>query len=136
MTRRVLWGECDPSGFIYTPRAMDYSTEMIHAFCRAMIGQTDADNIAGGWGMPMVRVECDYITTLMCDQEVVLTLRVERLGGSSITYGIEAVGSDGTAFFRVRQISCAISLDPVKPIPIPENLRARIAAYRHACAAV
>ena len=135
-TRRVLWGECDPSGFIYTPRALDYSTELIHAFCLALTGQTDNENIKQGWGMPMVRVECDYIKALIVDQEVVLTLTVERVGGASVTYNIEAKGPDGTAYFRIRQIACAITLDPVKSIPIPEALRAKIEAYQRACAAV
>jgi acyl-CoA thioesterase FadM len=135
-TRSVLWGECDPSGFIYTPRALDYSTELIHAFTLALTGQTDGQNIKEGWGMPMVRVECDYIKALLVDQDVVLTLTVERLGSASVTYNIDAKGPDGTEYFRVRQISCAITLDPVKAIPIPEGLRARIEAYQSACAAV
>ena len=84
----------------------------------------------------MVRVECDYIKALIVDQEVVLTLTVERLGGASVTYNIEAKGPDGTAYFRIRQIACSITLDPVKSIPIPESLRTKIEAYQRACASL
>ena len=135
VTRRVRWGDCDPAGIIYTPRVLDYVMEALKAWFREFVGVPPGltMNQEMGIGAPTVRVEMDFIAASCPDQDIVLDLRVERLGRSSITFLV--TGQDGmdNEFFRVKLISCFVARPAFKPTAVPGEFRDRIVAYQKAC---
>jgi 4-hydroxybenzoyl-CoA thioesterase len=115
--RIVSWGDCDPAGIIYTPRAFDFATEALEAFWRDVIGVNWMDlNWVRHMGAPTVRAECDFIKALKPDMAIEIEVRVLKLGSASLTC-----------------VACTIARPDFKATPIPPDMRARIEAYRAAC---
>ena len=132
--RRVLWGDCDPENVIYTPRAFDYLMEALEAWSIEVIGLR--------WiqyrevlklGTPTVHTECDYLSVLRAGMVVDLTVRIERLGNSSMTFAVSMTGLDGTPHMRFKHTTCFITLNDFKAAPVPAEVRAKIEAYQAAC---
>lgn len=134
--RVVAWGDCDPAGILYTPRAIEHAIEALAAWYRDVLDASWASLPARhGIGSPMVRVECDYLARLPADQPVELAVEVERIGATSVTYRIVCSDGSGRDFYAVRAVACCLGLPERRPRPIPDALRRRIEAYASACAA-
>ncbi len=134
LTRAVKWGDCDPAGIIYTPRVLDYAMEALEAWFREVVGVPWLTmNREMGMGAPTVRAEMDFLAALYPDQDMVMDLRVESLGRTSITFLV--TGQDGmdNEFFRIKLVSCFIARPAFKPTAIPGQFRDRIVAYQKAC---
>lgn len=131
--RVVRFGDCDPAGVIYTPRALDFALEAMEAWYRDVAGASWASLPATyDMAVPTVHYEADHMTILRADTEYEIRLFVSRIGQASISFAIEGVGLDGTLYFRMKVISCFISLarEERKSAPIPATIRARIQAYQ------
>jgi 4-hydroxybenzoyl-CoA thioesterase len=130
MRRVVQWGDCDPAGIIYTPRAVEFAIETLEAWYRDVLEASWASQpTTHGMGSPVVHVECDYLARLPADQPVALAVYVERIGDASITYRIVCGDGAEREFFRARVVACCLALPERRPKPIPETLRRRIEAY-------
>lgn len=128
-THRVAWGDCDPAGILYTPRVFDYCNETLEEWFRDVLGVPWMEIIKAGVGSPMVHVECDFLRPMAPDVELAVSIRIERLGTSSITFLIDGLGADGEAHFRAKYVVCLTDFKAAKPIPIPAHLRERAQAY-------
>ena len=77
----------------------------------------------------VVNSSCDYHAPIAFPQRLTGALRVDRLGNSSVTYGIAIFADDEPA-------ACAngtfthvfVDRDSGRPVPIPEQLRTALAA--------
>lgn len=130
--QRVAWGDCDPAGILYTPRVFDYCNETLESWFRDVLGSPWIEMVKLGTGSPMVRVECDFLRAMPPDLELDITVRIERLGGASISFLMEGTGPDDAAHFRARYVVCITDFRIGKPIPIPAHLRERAEAYERA----
>jgi 4-hydroxybenzoyl-CoA thioesterase len=132
--RIVSWGDCDPAGIIYTPRAFDFATEALEAFWRDVIGVNWMDlNWVRHMGAPTVRAECDFIKALKPDMAIEIEVRVLKLGSASLTFGLTCRDVAGDAYFKATYVACTIARPDFKATPIPPDMRARIEAYRAVC---
>ncbi|MBC8268525.1 MAG: acyl-CoA thioesterase [Rhodospirillaceae bacterium] len=133
LTRTVRWGDCDPAGIIYTPRVLDYAMETLETWNREILGVPWIKlNRELSMGFPTVRVEMDFISAPAVDDEVVLELKVEKLGHSSLTSIVTGHDGSGTIYFHVKVISCLVSVPAYKSTEIPDQFRQRILAYQDA----
>lgn len=132
--RVVKWGECDPAGIIYTPRAIDYATEAVEVFYRDVVGidwlamKRDHDI-----GAPTVHASCDYLRPLAPNQAVRVSLVLETIGGASLTFRVECAGEDGQVYFRAKMVSCITDFAAGRAAPVPPRMRERALAYQEAC---
>ena len=132
--RIVNWGDCDPARMIYTPRVIDYAVEAMEAWYREVVGISLMHaNFTMDTSLPTVRIECDFIRPPHPESQIDMQVRVERLGKSSITVLVDGLNDDGDPYFKVKLVTCYISLGVLKPIDIPDDFRAPIAAYQAAC---
>jgi 4-hydroxybenzoyl-CoA thioesterase len=128
--RTVSWGDCDPAGIIYTPRALDYGAETLEAWVRDILGTTWREmNTVTGFGMPTVRAEIDYVGVLHVDQHVSCELRVEKLGETSLVTRTTAHDEAGTEFFHVTIVSVLVAKPNFEPTSWPPEFRSRIEAF-------
>ena len=134
VARRLHWGECDPAGIIYTPAGIDIATKTLETWFGDVIGLTWFEmNTEMGMGMPTVRAEIDYVGALAVDREFICDLHVEQLGRASLTVRVTAHDGAGKTFFNAAIVSCLIEKPAFKAKPWPDDIRARIEAYRAAC---
>ncbi len=133
VSRVLRFGDCDAAGVIYTPRALMFAFEAIEQWYREVAGASWASlPESHGMAAPTVHHEADYMALLRADMDYEIRLWVARLGRTSIHFAIDGAGLDETLFFRIKVVSCFISLarPERKSAPIPADIRARIEAFR------
>jgi acyl-CoA thioesterase FadM len=129
--RRVLWGDCDPGGIVYTPNVLDYAIEAAEAWFESVTGlhwSRLAPDL--GRGQPFVSCSVDYRQMLHCDQEFDLAVRIGELHNSA--YSLKVCGSsiDGRTCFDANLVAAFIELAPVRKAVIPASIRSRMQRYR------
>ena len=88
MTRRVAFDETDAAGQVHFSRFLVWGEEVEHAFLRAC-GISVLPEGGGGW--PRVRVAADYRGPVRFTDQVVLDLRLEAVGRSSLSWMCEVL---------------------------------------------
>ena len=128
--RRVRWGESDPARIVYTPRFLDFAMDAIEAF---FLDRLDAAffefNADHGIGTPFVHVELDFRSPVTPRDTLATEVRLARLGGSSLTFVVRGRVGDRLAYEG--KLVCAFVAGEgmaLKPIPVPPQFRARLAA--------
>lgn len=72
----------------------------------------------------VVSSNCQYFRAVSYPDPVEVGLRVERLGNSSVTYGIGIFRSDdGTALAQGQFVHVFVTREDDRPAPIPESIR-------------
>ena len=119
---RVNWADTDASGRIHNTAALRYFEIAEHSLMRKLFG---GQSMPGerSFGLPRVHVECDYRAPLGFPDEFECTVRVERVGNSSLTYGFRATRlSDGELCLEGRVVAAAVGPDG-RSMPLPESFR-------------
>ena len=126
--RLIRFSDCDPAGIVFYPQYFvmfnglveDWFNEGLEVGYRRTV-------IERRIGLPTVRLEADFTAVSAMGDRVVLSLGVERLGGSSLTLQLRCVGqSDGISRMAMRQVLVTTSLDSHRAVPIPDDIRAAI----------
>ena len=130
VTRLIRFSHTDPAGIVYFPEYFD----MCNALIEDWLGQemrldyptlTLKERLA----TPIVHAECDFYVPSRWGERLDLSLLVERVGTSSLTYRI--IGhSAGTVRLAARIVVAFIHLDSGKPLPLPTAFRDKVEAYR------
>ena len=91
-------------------------------------------NVDLGWegrrlGFPRVSATCDFAKPVTFMDVVEIAVRVERVGGKSVTYGFEfSKDGDAVARGRVTSVCCLVLPDGgIEAIAIPEAIRTKLA---------
>lgn len=133
LPRTVRWGDCDPAGILYTPRVFDYMAEAVETWFRDVAGVAWMTLIRDGrHGAPTVHTACDYRRPMGPDLRIALTVELERIGRSSLSFRIVGDDDDGQRYFEGRLVSCLTDLKAGRPVPIPDTIRSRAEAYQAA----
>lgn len=131
LARRVVHGDCTPSGTIYPPRLFDYLLEALGVWYETFLGISWMEQNILGRGQPFLQVSCDYLRPIGAGELISTSVVVSRLGRSSISYLLAGHNDDGACCF-VAQMAACYSVDrdgALKATPFPDDLRGRIAAY-------
>jgi 4-hydroxybenzoyl-CoA thioesterase len=85
-----------------------------------------------GWGLPTVHLDVDFVAPSIFGEVLSATLIVRSLGTSSIRLDISLYCRDGSARVRGKVVLVLIDRSVGRAIPIPEEVRARIALFQGA----
>jgi 4-hydroxybenzoyl-CoA thioesterase/acyl-CoA thioester hydrolase len=78
-------------------------------------------------GWPRVSVACDYFGPVRFEDEVMLNLRVTKVGDKSFNYEVDyLLGERRVALGKITSVCCVLENGKMKSISIPEPLRAKI----------
>jgi YbgC/YbaW family acyl-CoA thioester hydrolase len=124
----VSWGDCDPAGIIFYPtyfRWFDAATWALFG----SVGRGVKTMIEGGYCMPLVGAQCEFVTPAEPGDRCEVRSRIARWGGKSFVVAHEVVRSDGTTLARGRETRVwgrhvAGPGSPMKGQPISEELKA------------
>ncbi len=130
---RVSWGDCDPAGILYTPRVFDYCTQTIERWYAEIIKVDWMTMIRDKRGSPTVHASCDYLKPMPPGLEMAVTLRINKLGDTSISFRLEGEDDRGTIYFRAKYVSCIIDFAQDQAIKIPADWRSKMQAYMAGC---
>lgn len=131
----VRFGDCDPAGIVYFPRFFDFFHDAMETWFSAHLGVAYAQVVTGRKiGFPAVHSEADFKVPCAFGESIAVELRVGKLGRSSIGLDYLVRGADGGLRLTGATTSVVMDLDPASPgfrraIAVPDDLRARIAAF-------
>jgi 4-hydroxybenzoyl-CoA thioesterase len=126
----VFWGDSDPAGILFGPRSFEYGLALVeqlflHLFGVGFDGFQRRHKVI----LPWVHLGCDFRLPVASGRTLTLRLRVERLGTSSVTYGIDALGGGGETHFRLNMVSATVAMDTGRPVPLVAEQRIALGPY-------
>jgi len=127
----VRFGDCDPAGIVFYPRYLEIFNNIVEDWCREGLHLSFPDLITQrGWGLPTAHLDVDFTAPSRFGEVLSATLTVHRVGASSVHLDITLCGPDGGLRVRGSVVLVLIDRKPHKAISIPDDLRARLLAFR------
>ena len=130
--RMVRWGDCDPAGIIYTPKAIDYALETIENWLIEEIGISWMDMRNKGKGLASVKFDCEFYAPMKAETFINISLNIKNLGESSINLFIEGVDAHSDLkYFNVnlRGVYIENNTGKLNSIKIDNELRNRFSHF-------
>ena len=125
----ILFSHCDPAGIVYFPRFFDLLHRAMEDWFTFGLEERFADFImVKRLGIPTVSTHTDFVGPARFGDFLAVELRVVKLGRASIELAIDS-SVEGRPCFRARHTVCTFSNETYKAVPIPDDLRARMAEY-------
>ncbi|PWU23673.1 MAG: 4-hydroxybenzoyl-CoA thioesterase [Candidatus Rokuibacteriota bacterium] len=113
---RVAWVDTDAGGRIHFTAAFRWAEQAETGLMRSL-------GLLERWGSyPRRRVEAEYHKVLRFEDEIETTIRVERVGRTSITY-VWAITKDAEAYVEGRHTVVLVD-EQGRPKELPEQMRA------------
>ena len=126
----VRFSHCDAAGIVYYPRYFDLLHETKEDWLRDAVGiALPTLIVARRRGLPIVRLETDFVAPSRLGDELDIALTVARIGGASLHLDYE-VRCDGERRLAARTVVVHVGLDDGKPRPIDDDLRERLSRFR------
>jgi 4-hydroxybenzoyl-CoA thioesterase len=125
----LRFSHCDPAGILYFPNTFDMITATVEDWFAKALGRPFNDlHIRDRMGVPIVDTRCEFIKPSRIGEDLTIGLSVARLGRSSVTLRVKAIVA-GEERMRGRHVIAFVALDNLKSVPIPQDLKARMAQY-------
>jgi 4-hydroxybenzoyl-CoA thioesterase len=127
----VRFGDCDAAGIVFYPRYLEMFNDLVEDWCREELQFSFTEIVTRrGWGVPTVHLEVDFTAPSVFGEVLSATLSLLSLGTSSMTLAISFHGQDGTPRVNGKVVLVLIDRRVTRAIPIPDDVRARMAAFQ------
>jgi 4-hydroxybenzoyl-CoA thioesterase len=124
-TATVRFGDCDPAGVIFYPRAFELAHAAVEEFLRAAIGG-NAWFASPVYAFPIRRAEADFLAPMKPGEVFRAALSVERLGTTSMTFVVEFTDSAAQLAARIRTVHVAVDRTSGKAASIPPEVLSKL----------
>ena len=132
--RYVKWGEVDYARVAYTGKFLDWVLESAEVWFKRIAGESWAQfNGKRGISLPAMGCSLDFHFLLQPDDQLDMTVLVERIGRSSHSLRTVARNQDGVHCFDGTITFASVDFDTAKSVPMPDDIRDRMIAYKTAC---
>lgn len=126
----VRFSHCDPAGIVFYPHYFVMFNGLVEDWFNEGLGLDYAVYITGHrLGFPIVSLACEFVAPSKIGEVITLGLRVEKLGRSSFTLGIDCRHEDEKRL-AARIVLVAMDLNRQKAVAIPDDLRALFVDFR------
>jgi len=126
----IRFQHCDPAGIVFYPNYFVLLHELVEDWFTEGIGQSYAEFVKHhGMGLPMVKVECEFLAPNSIGDILALNLTVKRIGGSSIVLGVRGAAR-GKDSLRATLTVVHASLKDLKPVRVPDELRSAMERFK------
>jgi acyl-CoA thioester hydrolase len=125
---RVRYNECDAQGHVFNANYFVYFDVTLTELWREAFGSYDA-LIADGLDMVVAEAGARFRAPARFDDELEITLAVERLGNTSMVSAI-AIARDGNTLVDGRIVHIFVRADRLgEKAPIPDHVRRMLQPY-------
>lgn len=133
-TRRVEFHDTDAAGIMHFSTFFTFMEEAEHELLRHLGLSVYLDENGGKISWPRVSASCDFQDSVRFEDEVEISVAIERLGEKSVTYTFQfRHGQREIARGKMTSVCCRILVDePPRPIPIPEWIVEKLKAMADA----
>ena len=121
--RRILFGDCDPGGIIYTPRVAHFVAEAGLEFLRARLGDgAERRMFAMGVAPPARALSIEFLAPMTWDDELNVEVKVKEIRTRALVVSFVGRVAAKTVFTaEITQVF--VSKDSMKPVPIPKEIK-------------
>ena len=127
--RKIRFSHCDPAGIVYFVNFFDMVSGAVEDWFGEAIGFTFNEmHIRRRVGFPIVNTGCEFFKPCHLGDRLVLALTIAKLGRSSIEFSV-AGSVAGEEKFRARHKVAMMSLETLRALPIPMDLREKMLPY-------
>ena len=125
ITRRVEFADTDMAGIMHFSNFFRFMETAETAFMRSLGLSVVLSNCGLDFCLPRVHAECDYLSPLRFEDEVLVELWVEKKGSRTLTYRFgffKVAGQARTEVARGRLIAVCAQRQPdgtMKAVPLP-----------------
>jgi 4-hydroxybenzoyl-CoA thioesterase len=128
--KRIRFHHCDPAGIVFYPQFYVLLHEAQEDFL-STIGHPEHALITSGYGVPIVRMETDFVAPCRFGEEIEIDLTLPKLGSSSMQLRYHAHTSGDVSATRLRALGTVVFLDVAahKALAWPAPLKAALQAY-------
>ena len=125
----IRFHHCDPAGIVFYPQYFVLFNELVEDWFDQGLG-IDFARLHGEQrrGVPMRRLECDFLSPSRIGERLTFTLALTRIGASSLTARVEAAAG-GVVRVRATLVLVYLSLETHRPVPLSDELRAKLARF-------
>ena len=121
--QKVLFKHCDPAGIVFYPRAFEIVNDAVEAFFDEGLGWP-FEALLTTHGVPTVDTHTRFVAPMRHGDWLDLTLRVTRVGRTSLGYRLEAC-CDGQERFTTEAV-LVLTDGAGRPTPWPDAIRAKL----------
>lgn len=126
---RWRFGDIDDAGIAYYPSFFHYFHGAFEDWWADGLGKNYAEVMHGErFGLPAVRIECDFLRPLRYGDEPAIALGVLALGNASVRLGFWVERGEELAC-RAQITTVSVDLDSMRKQPIPSHWRPRLEQY-------
>ena len=127
--RLIRFSHCDPAGIVYFVNFFDMVGGVVEDWFRDAVGLPFQElHLERHIGFPIVNTGCEFFRPAHLGDTLRLELAIAKLGRSSIEFVVRgSVG--GEEKFRAKHKVALVSLDTWRPLPIPEDMRAKMQPF-------
>lgn len=124
--RRVLFGDCDPGGILYTPRIAHFVVEAGLDLFRDRLGDGPERRMFDhGIAPPARALSIEFLKPLTWDDELAIEVRVQEIRTHAIVLSFTGRVDDEPVFTAEITQVC-ISTESMRPVPVPEGIRSAL----------
>jgi YbgC/YbaW family acyl-CoA thioester hydrolase len=116
----VRFYETDPAGIVFFGRYFEYCQAAYEELFRTMASRDDETDRT--WGMPVIRVESDFLRPARLGERLTVAVTVEQVAKYTVTLTYRISGGDGPKA-TVRIAHAFVDRKTFKPTAPPESLR-------------
>jgi 4-hydroxybenzoyl-CoA thioesterase len=126
----IRFQHCDPAGIVFFPQYLVLFHELIEDWFNEGLGGEYAEFVLKRrMGLPMVKLECDFLAPNTMGNILAMRLEVKEIGKSSIKL-LGSASADGRECVRASLTVVHTSLEKLKSVPIPLDLRAAMLRFQ------
>lgn len=123
--RKVLFGDCDPEGIVYTPRFSYFAIEAIHEALNVWLQGPGLKTLMGFNILPPARAfSLEFIHPVTWDDELSIEVSVDSIGEHSFSFSIQGFLTKTLLAFTANLTHVCISPETKKVVRVPDELRA------------
>jgi 4-hydroxybenzoyl-CoA thioesterase len=124
----IRFSHCDPAGVLYFPHMLDFVNAAMEDWFAQRLGLPfHVLHLELRRGNPVVRTHCEFVTPCRFGETLALDLEPVIVGRSSIETRMAGT-VEGAPRFSVRHKTAMMSMETMRAIPLPNELRARAIA--------
>lgn len=124
--RRVLFGDCDPGGILYTPRAAHYIVEAGLDFFRARLGDgAERKLFEQGIAPPARAFSIEFLKPMTWDDVIEIEVQVKEIRTHAIVLRFFGTVS-GFDVLSAEITQVIVSTNTMQPTPVTDELRAKL----------
>jgi 4-hydroxybenzoyl-CoA thioesterase len=125
----IRFAHCDPAGIVYFVHFFDMINAVVEDWLAQALRTPVQDFLRERrLGLPVVNTQCEFSRPCQLGDRLVMELSVAHLGRSSLALAIRGrVGTEEK--LRATHTLAMIALGSFRSVPIPDDLRERIAPY-------